>query len=295
VQARNPKLLTGGSSSGAAASVQEGSSLIGLGTDTGGSIRVPSALCGLVGFRLTPAVTRNRGMFPLAPTFDACGWVQQSLSDLQLVYSALQGSKPPSRPLARARIAFLDGDWLAPCEAPIRIAFERLFGKLQETGARVVWEQAPDFERAPEIFSAIQAYEAARIHRGFLGRPRLKYDPVIRARLEWGLAMKKKELLASRREMAPLCAKISALWQKHDFLLAPACPFARLTAGEDHTAKRRSLLQMTAPFSLASLPALTFPWGPASKKYGWQILARRGQDHHLISLAKSLSQFSNLA
>jgi Asp-tRNA(Asn)/Glu-tRNA(Gln) amidotransferase A subunit family amidase len=100
--------------------------------------------------------------------------------------------------------------------------------------------------------------------------------------------MTDSEYRLKRREMATHCARIQALWRRFDFLLAPACPFEQLTAGEDHAARRRSLLQLTTPFSLAGLPALTFPWGPAQKKFGWQVLAPRGRDRRLVALASAL-------
>lgn len=288
LQPRDRALLTGGSSSGAAGSVQSGSSLIGLGTDTGGSIRVPAALCGLVGFRHSPSTKMNRGMFPLAPSFDTCGWLQQNLSDLSYVYSAVNPGKPSSRPLKKIRIAFLYGEWLSPCEEAIRIAFDQLSLQLRESGAKVAWHHAQDFEKAPEIFAAIQAYEASRIHNKFLAKPGLNYDPVIRSRLEWGLAMTRQEHVSKLREMVSHCARLNSLWERFDFLIAPACPFSKLAAGQDHAEKRRSLLQLTTPFSLAGLPALTFPWGTGSEKFGWQVLAPCGKDRNLIGLAASL-------
>ncbi len=282
------KRLTGGSSSGAAASVQAGSSLIGVGTDTGGSIRVPAALCGQVGFRQSLSAKITRGMFPLAPSFDTCGWIQQNLSDLAQVYTALHPGRLPSCPLAGARIAFLNGEWLSPCEEPIRIAFDQLLFQIRDLGARVTWRQGRNFKKAPEIFAAVQACEASRIHRRFLSRSACVYDPAIRSRLEWGLAMTEAEYRLQRREMAAFAARIRSLWRNFDFLIAPASPFEKLRADEDHAARRRSLLQLTTPFSLAGLPALTFPWGPAGEKFGWQVLAPRGCDRRLVALASAL-------
>ncbi len=291
LQPRDATLLTGGSSSGAAASVQAGSALIGLGTDTGGSIRVPSALCGLVGFRHSPSARMNRGLFPLAPTFDTCGWLQRSLTDLARVYSALKQSKPPRLPVAQIRLGFLDGEWLNVCEEPIRFAFTQLEEALRPSGATIRRLPGQGFELAPEIFSALQAFEAARIHRKYLAAPELSYDPLIRSRLEWGLGMTGRDHARKRRDLAEHGARLNALWRDFDFLIAPASPFEKLRANEDHAPNRRSLLQLTTPFSLAGLPALAFPWGPGAKKFGWQVLTRRGRDRRLIGLAESLGPF----
>jgi Asp-tRNA(Asn)/Glu-tRNA(Gln) amidotransferase A subunit family amidase len=290
LQPRDLTRLTGGSSSGAASSVQAGSSMIGLGTDTGGSIRVPAALCGLVGFRHSPSPELSRDLFPLAPIFDTCGWVQRNLSDLPLVYNALMPGRLSPLPLSRTRIAFLRGDWLAPCEESVLRAYDQLETFLSDAGVRVTRVAARDFDKAPEIFSAIQAFEASRIHQKYMAKSGLAYDPAIRARLEWGLAMTEQEHLQNLRQMATHNAYVNSLWKRFDFLIAPSCPFLKLAAGKDHSVRRRSLLQLTTPFSLVGLPALTFPWGPSSRKFGWQVLARRGSDRRLVSFAASLQQ-----
>ncbi len=287
-QPRDPAQLTGGSSSGAAASVQGGAALAGLGTDTGGSIRVPAALCGLTGFRHSPDAAKNAGLFPLAPSFDTCGWVQRNLGDLALVFRAIAGP-PVSQPLTSTRIAFLAGEWLSPCEEPIRRAMDSLFQFLHQAGAKVAWHEVRNFERCPEIFSAVQAHEAARVHAPCLDRPDLHYDPVIRERLERGRALTETELTPIRREWENHCRELDRLWQDYDFLLAPACPLTRLLAGADHGPHRRHLLQLTTPFSLAGLPALTFPWAPACPAFGWQIVGRRGQDAALAGLGQQLA------
>lgn len=289
LQPRDLRLLTGGSSSGAAASVQGGAASIGLGTDTGGSLRVPAAQCGLVAFRQSTWGRVSPGMFPLAPSFDSTGWLQSDLGDLPLVYQALQGVLPPaaSRPW---RVAFLSGSWLEGCEPAILKAYAALQERFTKIGGLVILNHPADFASAPEIFSPLQACEAARIHRSFLKKQAADYEPAVRSRLEWGASIAPAQYARLQRDRIQFCRQFSALWEQADFLVAPASPFAELPADDDFNARRRTILQLTTPFSLAGLPALVLPWGQGTRPLGWQILARRGGDAQLVQLSTLLAK-----
>lgn len=118
LQPDNPQALTGGSSSGSAASVQEGSAVAAIGTDTGGSIRLPAALCGLAGYRASVGLGCWQGAAHLAPSFDTLGWLFRDLRDGPLLASALFGVKcTPAKP--RVRIAAVTGSFLDDCEPAV--------------------------------------------------------------------------------------------------------------------------------------------------------------------------------
>jgi aspartyl-tRNA(Asn)/glutamyl-tRNA(Gln) amidotransferase subunit A len=289
--------LTGGSSSGAAASILEGSALAALGTDTGGSIRVPAALCGLVGFRHTPNGRASRGLFPLAPSFDSCGWLQQDLADVALIYEALTRVRILTRKLSGFSIGFLRGRWLEVCEAPILATYDRLEQELRGRGAKITRVEVDDLFPAPELFAALQASEAARIHQRFLKRTDCGYDPVIRARLEWGASLKARELVRCQREWRGFQARLAGVWKRRRLLMAPACPLRQLRLGQDLGKRRPAMLQLTSPFSLAQLPALCFSWrnGKPAAGFGWQVLARPGCDRDLASFAAALVHSGFLA
>jgi Asp-tRNA(Asn)/Glu-tRNA(Gln) amidotransferase A subunit family amidase len=292
LQPDRPDRLTGGSSSGAAASVLEGSAFIGLGTDTGGSIRVPAALCGLVGFRHTPARRVVRGLFPLAPSFDSCGWLQRDLADFPLVYAALTGKDVANLNLQHVRLGLLGGRWLDVCEAPVLSAYEATARWLQRKGTTVIPLDADAFLPTADLFAALQACEAARVHKASLKHPARIYDPAIRARLEWGLSISRKEESRLRQELEQFCGRMHLHWQTCDFIAAPACPFTELKAGADHAGKRNAILQITCPFSLAQLPALAIPapGSGADRPCGVQIATRRYREIELAGLAASLTQ-----
>src|SRR6185437_11091915 len=112
------KLLTGGSSSGSAASVQEGSAIAAIGTDTGGSIRAPAALCGLAGYRASIDLGRWQGSAHLAPSFDTVGWLFQDLRDGPLLASALLDVEQIAPP-ANVRVTVVEGSFLEECEPAV--------------------------------------------------------------------------------------------------------------------------------------------------------------------------------
>jgi Asp-tRNA(Asn)/Glu-tRNA(Gln) amidotransferase A subunit family amidase len=286
-----PERLAGGSSSGAAASVQSSSAYIGLGTDTGGSIRVPSALCGLVGFRHTVSPKYTKGMFPLAPSYDTCGWIQRHLGDLPFCYSALTCKPIPKPQSGLYRIAFLTGDWLASCESNIQKVYIELSEALRPLCRTVDFHPMPIFCNAPKIFSALQSFEVVNVHKQYMQQRAHDYDPVIRERLEKGLALTNEEYALHQWNRHLLVSQIQSLWKDYDFLFAPACPFTKLMVAECQDARRGELLQLTTPFSLAGLPVLTFPWGNTEMIFGWQVAAPQKEEIKLIELAHNLSQW----
>lgn len=287
----SPDSLTGGSSSGAAASIGSGAACVALGTDTGGSLRVPAALCGLVSFRQSHGFGETEGLFPLAPAFDTVGWMQRHLADVSLVATALHPGAlmtPLKRP---PRIACLGGTWLSEVDPSVVAALQQLAGRLQNAGADMTQVRAEGWEEALNIFVPVQASEAAGVHRRFLERHREEYDPAILARLELGLAIDDTERSRWERARADFVRqRVDPLWSVADFLLAPASALVRLARGADHTANRPKLLRVTTPASLAGLPALTVPLKPGEPTgIGFQFLARPGADAALWALGDWLA------
>ncbi|HMO64162.1 MAG TPA: amidase family protein, partial [Verrucomicrobiota bacterium] len=292
LQPERPECLTGGSSSGSAASVLSGSAMIGLGTDTGGSLRVPAALCGLVSLRLTPGRVSNAGWFPLAETYTGGGWVQRHLADVAWVAAAALGLRADATP--PARLGVLQGSWLGVCEKPVAGAASRLASWLSDAGFAVEPVTADGWEEALEIFVPLQAREAFAAHAELLARHAAEYEPAIRARLETGrdLPPARAEELTARRDR--LVARLDRHWERFDVLVAPASPLTRLAAGGDHGPARRRLLQLTTPASLARWPALTVPWMAAQQGpgIGFQFLASRGGESALLALANRLAEWN---
>ncbi|SNT38356.1 aspartyl-tRNA(Asn)/glutamyl-tRNA(Gln) amidotransferase subunit A [Granulicella rosea] len=284
VQPRNPRWLTGGSSSGAAASVQEGSALAAIGTDTGGSIRVPAALCGIAGYRSSISLQGRlwEGGGHLAPTFDTIGWLYPDLADGPLLGGALFDLPKAEAPeLAALRIGIPTDAFLHDCEPDVLATLA--YGRELFTGrqARVEGFDAAAWDTAFSIFAPIQAHEAAAIHRGHYEH----FEPGIAERLAWGASLPADELSRQMLRLWQFRARMSALFQHFDYLLLPACPMSALLAGEDQSQTRVRILRYTSPISLAGLPVVTLP----GRAGGLQLVGRLGADAELLALSASLA------
>lgn len=271
--------LTGGSSSGAVASVLEGSAVAAIGTDTGGSIRVPAALCGLAGYRASLGRGEWRGGAHLAQSFDTLGWLFRDLEEAPLLGSFF-AEREPEYIRAYARFAAVNESFLHDCDAEIVASYRRTIGELESLGLRATKIDVEWWADSKEIFAPIQAWEAARIHSGRFDH----FEPAIRERLEWGARITPKEIGELRERHAEFRARMDTLFAEHELVMLPAAPVARLVAGADHSQTRGWLLRYTTPFSLAGVPAVTIPCRPG----GMQLAAARQCDEALLQIAALL-------
>jgi Asp-tRNA(Asn)/Glu-tRNA(Gln) amidotransferase A subunit family amidase len=290
LQPRDPTLLTGGSSSGAAASVQEGSALVAIGTDTGGSIRVPAALCGLGGFRASHSMTdRWPGMWlggiHLAPSFDTLGFLTRDPRDLEPF--AREFFQLPTAVAPRApRIGTVPSAFLHDATPDVFTAFATFQDCLSEAGAQLTTFNTDWWADAFEILAPIQAHEAAQIHVGHFDR----FEPTLSQRLHWGASISPAELATYRARHDAFRTRLNALFSKFDFLILPAAPTHRLLAGADQSTAREQILRYTAPFSLGGNPAVTLPgeFEGAPFGTGLQIAAAPGRDADLLAFVSHL-------
>ena len=279
LQPGNESALTGGSSSGAAASVLEGSAVAALGTDTGGSIRAPAALCGLAGYRSSLGRGNWQRGAHLAQSFDTMGWIFRDLEDAPLLteFFAPAGAAATQ---TFTRFAVPDESFFHDCEAEILTSLHATISELEALGLRAVKIDAKWWDEAFAIYAPIQAWEAARIHAGRFGR----YEAGLRERLEWGARITSAEISSLRKRHAKFTARMDSLFAAHGLLLMPAIPVARLAAGADHSKTRVRLLRYTTPFSMAGVPVVTLPCAAG----GMQLAATRGSDESLMEFAAQL-------
>lgn len=284
VEPGDPTALTGGSSSGAVASVLEGSAVAAIGTDTGGSIRAPSALARLAGYRSTLGRGDWRGGLHLAQSFDTMGWIFRDLEDASLLATPFApANAAPARRFTR--FAVISAGFLHDCEPEIATNLEAVAHELQALGLERRTFDADWWSESMEIFASIQAWEAARIHEGNFD----KIQPVIRERLERGARITPAEITALRQRHDAFRARMDEFIAAHELLLLPAVPIARLAAGADHSQTRARLLRYTTPISLAGAPAVTIP----CSKGGMQLVAARDADESLLALAGQLGAQRN--
>jgi aspartyl-tRNA(Asn)/glutamyl-tRNA(Gln) amidotransferase subunit A len=286
LQPRDATMLTGGSSSGAAASVQEGSAVAAIGTDTGGSVRAPAALCGLAGYRASLGRGDWRGGAHLAESFDTMGWLFRDLEDAPLLASPF-APKPAPATSDLKTFAVVEESFLHDCEPEIVAGLRATAVELEALGLRPSTFNADWWADSRDIFAPIQAWEAARLHAGNFHH----FESSIRERLEWGARITDSEILVLRRRHATFRERMDELFVKHELLLLPAIPVSRLTAGADHSNTRGRLLRYTTPFSLAGVPAVTIPGAHG----GMQLAAARGNDESLLQVAAQLGARRNAA
>jgi len=290
LQPRDPTLLTGGSSSGAAASVQEGSALAAIGTDTGGSIRVPAALCGLAAFRASIATGAAlwSGGAHLSPSFDTLGWLYRDLRDGPVLAHALFNlSLAPTPDIATLRIALPPRSFLHDCDPDVLRTMASWATLLERLGATFAQFDATYWSDAVEIFTNIQAHEAAILHRGNLQH----FEPAIAARMATATPTTPEEQTAADTRYAGYQSRkhlfeqqTADLFAHADFLLFPCAPVSKLIAHEDQSETRTRILRYTAPISLAGLPTVTLP----GVHGGLQLAAPPNSDATLLALSAHL-------
>jgi len=288
LQPGNPTALTGGSSSGAVASVLEGSAVAAIGTDTGGSIRVPAALSGLAGYRATIGRGNWRGGAHLAESFDTMGWLFRDLEDAPLLAAPFAPAEATSHAAslpAFTQFAAVPDRFLHDCEPEIVTSFHVTILELEALALTGRTFDPDWWSESREIFAPIQAWEAARLHAGHFDH----FEPAIRERLEWGARISSAEIAVLRQRHTEFNARMDKLFAVHQLLLLPCAPVARLLAGADHSQTRTRLLRYTTPFSLAGVPAITIP----SAIGGTQLAAARGGDEPLLELAARLGAHRN--
>jgi aspartyl-tRNA(Asn)/glutamyl-tRNA(Gln) amidotransferase subunit A len=295
-QPKLPECLTGGSTSGGAASVQEESAVAAIGTDTGGSIRVPSALCGLAGYRASIELAHERklwaGGIHLAPSFDTLGWIYGDLGDGPLLGEALFGLESAGSQLAprnTVRIGVVSENFLSDCETQALDVFHTWQERLRGVGAELSEVDVGWWNDAMRIFAPIQAHEAAAIHAAATGGDFSVFESSIADRLTWGASIAPAKIEVARHRHDVFRAQVDALFEEHDYLILPCAPSTCLKVGADHTQTRSIILRYTVPLSLAGTPVVTLPSATGA---GVQLVAQRGADARLLDYAAQLGSDS---
>lgn len=249
-----PDRTTGGSSSGSVAAVAAGIVPFSLGSDTGGSVRVPAAFCGLFGFRLTPRHPWIADAFPLSTHFDTPGWFTTTADDLLAVNGALLGLGTSQRALNGCYLECgeLDPDVAAAC----RKAAEKLCAPA-DAATRSGLLHA--FAGATDSYAVQTSLDAADAHAAWLDSHRARYTPKVWERIDLGRRRTDEE----RSQAAIKRTAVRAIWASYfltfDYLVMPAVPCPALTKAQCDQVHRQRLLELTAPASLGGLPVLTLP------------------------------------
>ncbi len=221
--------IPGGSSSGAAVSVTDSMAVVGIGSDTGGSVRIPAALCGLTGFKPTQRRVPNDGVLPLSTSLDSIGPLAASVRCCAIVDAVLAGAPPLApapRDVAGARLAIPETLVLNDMDEAVTAAFERAYARLQAAGARLSRIAVPEFAELGRLHArgTLAGAEAWAWHRALLAERGDEYDPRVGLRMRGGEAMGAADyidLLAARRRWI---AQVEARIAGFDALLMPTVP-----------------------------------------------------------------------
>jgi aspartyl-tRNA(Asn)/glutamyl-tRNA(Gln) amidotransferase subunit A len=220
--------IPGGSSSGAAVSVAVGAAWAALGSDTGGSLRIPAALQGLVGFKSTQALVPNDGCIPLSPTLDTSGAITRSVRDAVLLHGVLSARpvRLPQRPLKACRFGVPGGVMLEALDPAVASAFERALRLMGEAGARIEHIELPALGQLSRLQAGggFAAAESWAWHRRLLTEEGDAYDPRVATRIRRGEAISAADYIELQQARAAWIADLCAAIEGFDGLLSPTVP-----------------------------------------------------------------------
>ena len=291
-------LIPGGSSSGAAVSVSDGGAVVGIGTDTGGSVRIPAALCGMVGFKPTQKRISRDGSIPLSTTLDSIGPLANSVACCAVVDAIMAGEAPivpPAISVEALRLGVPQTYVLDGLEAEVATAFANACTMLSRAGARIVDLPLSELAELPSInasggFAPIEAYAW---HKPLLERRGSDYDPRVRTRIERASGMTAVEYIELRAARADLITRVATRTSDFDALLMPtvaitAPPIAAFEQDEDYRRLNALLLRNASVINFLDCCAITVPLQTAGPPVGLMIVGEHGADHHLFGIARGI-------
>jgi len=307
--------ISGGSSGGSAAATAAGMCFGSVGTDTGGSIRIPAALCGIVGLKSTYGLVSVSGVIPLAPSFDHAGPLARSVVDACILLQAIAGkypadAKPPDfRKLGRTRLRRFRLGW------PKDYFFERIdpevqqvigvAGKvLQQIGARIQDVSLPHLADSQESATNIALAEATRYHQsqGFYPARTADYGSDVSGRLEMGAQVRAVHYLRGLEVKREVEQDFDSAFKLVDAILAPAVPIAAprigenelIIAGEKETV-RSALVRLNRPANFTGHPAIAIPCGFTQEglPIGLQLIGPKWGEATLLAIAFAFELATN--
>ncbi|MDJ0665564.1 MAG: amidase [Acidimicrobiia bacterium] len=304
-------LSPGGSSGGSGAVVSAGVAAAAIGTDTGGSVRVPAALCGVVGLKVTHGRVPLRGVFPLAPSLDTVGPLARTSHDAALVYMAIAGFDPDDpwsapKPVLSPEAAEpfqeltvgIPHPWVdLPQTATVAAGFANARGELSAAGAKVIDLDLPDLKPGTEIEHIAYPEVAVVHHERWHSRPET-YGPDVSQRLSEVFDIDPLAYVAAQEWRARVRHTAEAALQQCDFLLTPAVAAAVKPIGEEEievagkqVSYRPQLSRYSAVVNHTGLPAIVLPLDlDGAPPPSVQFIGRRWEEHRLLQLGAELER-----
>lgn len=285
--------LAGGSSSGSAAALGYGLCAAALGTDTGGSVRAPAALCGLVGFKPTFGRIDTEGVIPYSWTLDHVGSFTRCAADAQFLFAALARDFRPVEPAALAglEVGIPETFFFERCDDEILAAVESLMRGLERAGAKLRKVAMPSMEHTRSVSLAVQMPEALSYHNRYLDELGDLYSTDFRAGLALGQCLLAEQYIRARRFIETYRREMQQVFDDVDLVLTPATPVIAppigsvevITDGKPEPAGN-AITRYTSFFNMTGHPAITFPCGMHSLglPIAAQLVGRHYADEHLL-------------
>jgi aspartyl-tRNA(Asn)/glutamyl-tRNA(Gln) amidotransferase subunit A len=292
---RDSSRQAGGSSSGSAASVAVGIGFASLGSDTGGSIRIPASFCGCVGFKPSFGLVPLEGALHLSMTCDHAGPLTRTVADAHAMLEVLSAQNLPLRKLESVHgLKFgVPRSWLeGRLGVEVRAGFEALLERLRVAGASVIDVQPRNIELVDAAYSPLVRAEAAFVHRQSLKSAPQKFSMVVRAPLKLGEQIAAIDYLQALEDRRAVISGLEEVLSECDALLIPAAPLPASKRGNDTVmlesgpqTHRNAYIELTAPFSLAGLPTLSLPFMLEDQMpVGLQVVGATGADARVLEL-----------
>jgi aspartyl-tRNA(Asn)/glutamyl-tRNA(Gln) amidotransferase subunit A len=314
----DPDRVPGGSSGGSGVAVGAGIGYGSMGSDTGGSIRIPAALCGVSGLKPTYGRVSRSGVFPLAWSLDHCGPLARAAADLAALLEAVAGFDPADPGSAdvpgggcRAGLTgdvrgvrvgiptnFFFDEVAADVEGAVRTAIETLAG----LGAEVREVALPFIEYAGPAATVIIMAEAAAVHHRLIAERAADYGADVRARLEFGLWLPAAVYLHAQRARRLILGQMLEVFRDVDVLVTPATPVTAPRVGQSRVEingreydVRSTLTRFTSPFNLVGFPALVVPCGFDHRglPVGLQVVGRPFEEATVLRVGHAYQQATN--
>ena len=311
----NPELITGGSSGGSGSAAAAGQCPITMGSDTGGSVRIPAALCGIVGLKPTYGLVSRHGLTPLSWCLDHAGPMVRTVEDAALTLNAIAGYDPKDVASAQVEVpdytTALTGEarglrvgvpkeyFEAPLDPQVAQAVKSAITLLEGLGATVTEVSFPMFSLSQAISGAILMAEAAANYRDLLAREGDKLYPPVRLRLEAGLFITATDYLRAQQARAQFNRQARQLLQQVDLLAGPTVPVTapklletQVQTGEQWVGTTSALTQYNRPYNLTGFPAISIPCGfsDTGMPIGLQLAGRPFDELTVLRAAHAYEQ-----
>jgi len=300
---RDPTRSPGGSSGGSAAAVAAGMGWGSIGTDTGGSIRIPASACGVVGLKPSFGEIPTLGVIPLSVSLDHVGPLAQTVGDAWAIYSVLAGAAPPPSsplPIGNLRMGKLGGYFLEKLDDDVRARFEETLSRLKDAGASIVDVDLGQLPDVPATYVKVALPEAFAFHAEALNKIPGQFSQSVRSRLEMGGTISRDDYVQAQRDRVKMRAAIDAALEHCDVLVLPTLPIppqkigaATVIVGSHEEPLRPMTLRLTQLFNLTGHPAISLPCGDTREGLpcGLQLVGRRQETAHLLQAALNCEAF----